>query len=254
MIDLRGLAALVTGSDQGIGFCIAKELARAGASVALHGLRPSSDSEELIRKLVVEGLDVRILHGDLGSQAETTTLYEHAVEQLGRIDILVLNASEQTRKNWLAVDCEDLDRIFAVNMKSSVRLMQLAIPPMAERGWGRVLAIGSHQQTVPHPQMLAYAASKSAQYNIVRNLAKQYAAYGVTVNNISPGTILTDRNADVLKDERYRAKVIRSIPAGRLGAPEDCAAAALLLCSGASAYISGVDLIVDGGAHLDSAY
>ena len=121
---------------------------------------------------------------------------------------------------------------------------------MLERKWGRILTIGSIQEAKPHPQMLAYAASKAAQTSIVTNLARQFASEGVTVNNLAPGVIVTDRNSAALSDASYSAAVLDRIPARAFGAAEDCAGAALLLCSPASRYITGSSLYVDGGMHL----
>jgi NAD(P)-dependent dehydrogenase (short-subunit alcohol dehydrogenase family) len=116
---------------------------------------------------------------------------------------------------------------------------------MAERGWGRVVAVGSVQQVRPHPQMLVYAGTKAAQLNWTMNLARQYGGRGVTVNNLAPGAIRTARNEAQMRTEE--AALVERIPAGRLGRPDDLAGAALLLCSDAGSYINGANLYVDGG-------
>jgi glucose 1-dehydrogenase len=115
------------------------------------------------------------------------------------------------------------------------------------RGWGRVLTIGSIQQNKPHPQMLIYAGTKSAQLNWVRSLARQVGGSGVTVNNLAPGTIWTARNDSRMSNPEHRRAMEARIPLGRLGTPEDLVGAALLLCSEAGSYINGADLFVDGG-------
>jgi NAD(P)-dependent dehydrogenase (short-subunit alcohol dehydrogenase family) len=120
---------------------------------------------------------------------------------------------------------------------------------MMERGWGRVVTLGSIQQVKPHPAMLVYAGHKLAQLSMARNLALQVAHTGVTVNNLAPGAILTERNAGPLSDPANRARTEDRIPLGRLGAPDDLVGAALLLCSEAGRYMTGVDLFVDGGWH-----
>jgi NAD(P)-dependent dehydrogenase (short-subunit alcohol dehydrogenase family) len=131
-----------------------------------------------------------------------------------------------------------------------MELMQLAAPAMRERKWGRILTIGSVQEALPHPDMLVYAASKSAQESMTRNLARQLGGCGITVNNLAPGVILTDRNISRLGDEAYRQRVLDLIPTRTFGQPEDCAAAAVLLCSDAGRYINGANLFVDGGMQL----
>ena len=133
----------------------------------------------------------------------------------------------------------------AVNLRTPLELLQSLVPPMAERGWGRVLTIGSVQQMRPHPKMMVYAGTKAAQWNWMRNLARQFGGKGVTVNNLAPGAILTARNRAQMAVEG--AALVERIPAGRLGHPHDLRGAAALLCSDAGAYINGVNLYVDGG-------
>lgn len=128
--------------------------------------------------------------------------------------------------------------------------MQLCAPAMAQRRWGRILTVGSVQEARPHPQMLVYAATKSAQESLSRNLARQLGGQGITVNNLAPGVIQTDRNVSRLADSEYRQKVLDSIPARRFGEPEDCAAAAVLICSDAGRYINGANVFIDGGMQL----
>ena len=137
-----------------------------------------------------------------------------------------------------------------INVRASMLLMQKAVPDMRRSGWGRILTIGSVQERKPHPDMLAYSASKAAQTAMALSLAAQLAPEGITVNNLAPGVILTDRCAGAFADESYRNKVTGLIPAGYWGEPEDCVGAALLLCSDAGRYITGHSLYVDGGKAL----
>ncbi len=136
------------------------------------------------------------------------------------------------------------------NWQSGFELIQKAAPGMLERDWGRILTIGSVQEVNPHPDMVVYSALKAAQTLMVRNLAKQFAASRVTVNNLAPGVIDTDRNQRRLADGIYKAEVLSLIPAGHTGDPLDCVGAALLLCSEAGRYITGQSLLVDGGMSL----
>jgi NAD(P)-dependent dehydrogenase (short-subunit alcohol dehydrogenase family) len=122
---------------------------------------------------------------------------------------------------------------------------------MQKKKWGRILTVGSVQQIRPHQQMIVYAASKVAQMSMVRSLAPQFAPFGITVNNLAPGAIATGRNEEVLADKNYKALVESKIPVGYVGEPDDCASAALLLCSNAGSYITGQDIYVDGGMGLN---
>ena len=142
------------------------------------------------------------------------------------------------------------DRQFIVNVKSTLKLMQAYYPGMKEKGFGRIVTIGSINQQRQHPELSLYGATKAAVMRLVKNVAKEAAPYGVTVNNISPGAIATPRNAEVFADETARKAVEAQIPMGRFGTPEDCAGAVRLLCSDAGSYITGIDLVIDGGMTL----
>ena len=118
---------------------------------------------------------------------------------------------------------------------------------MKKQGWGRIITIGSVQEAKPHPDMLVYSASKAAQENMMRSLSLQLAKDGITVNNIAPGVIYTDRNVEALSDPVYAKKVTDSIPVGFYGEPKDCAGIVSLLCSEEGRYITGQSIYVDGG-------
>ncbi len=244
--SLKGKTALVTGSSRGIGKAIAGLFVEAGARVVIHGV---GDAERLRRAQADTGA-AAMVWGNLGHTVAVKALYQSAVDAVGFLDILVCNASLQIKKAWEEISADEFDQQMSTNVRSTLCLAQLVAPSMAERGWGRILTIGSVQQSVPHPEMLAYAASKAAQTNMVRNLAKQLAPKGITVNNLAPGVIETDRNIDALSDKKYAAQVSSKIPSGCLGRPEDCAGAALMLCSPGGNYITGQDLYVDGGMSL----
>lgn len=249
--DLKGRAALVTGSSRGIGRAIALGLAAHGADVAIHSADQREEAERVAKETASLGVKACAIVADFAADDGPRRVFDESVAALGRVDILVLNASAQPpRREWHEVKREEFDLQMRVNVRASLELIQLAARGMIERRWGRVLTIGSVQQMKPHPAMLAYAASKAAQLNMVRSLAGQFAPHGVTINNLAPGAIETARNTDALKDAAYRQLVLSKIPAGRLGQPEDCVGAALLLCSDAGSYITAADLFVDGGMQL----
>jgi len=242
MFDLTGKKALITGSTQGIGFAIAKCLAQNGANVFVHG----SKNMEKCKNAAAKIKGSKPVIGDLSQDGCAQKLYE----QTGNVDILILNASVQYRKPWNEITGEEFDEQMRVNLKSSLELIQIYEPYMLNQDWGRIVTIGSVQQYKPHKEMAIYAASKAALMSIVTNLAKQLAPYGITVNNIAPGVIATPRNDSALADAEYRKLILGGIPAGNEGKAEDCAGAALLLCSDEGRYITGTDIIVDGGMHL----
>lgn len=250
LFDLHGRTALVTGSSRGIGRELALALAGQGANVAVHAVGQAGEAQAVADRIACLGVQSKVFLADLADDAKVLELADASLQWLGRIDILILNASVQIKQPWPETTVQEFDRQMNINLRASMRLMQKHIPPMAQRRWGRVLTVGSVQQVRPHPQMLSYAASKAGLMNMVLNLARQYAADGVTVNNLAPGVIETQRNQESLADASYRQKVLQAIPAASLGGCADCVGAAMLLCSDAGRYITGIDLPVDGGLHL----
>lgn len=242
MFDLTGKTALVTGSTQGIGFAIAKTLAKNGARVFVHGATSMEKCEKASARIENS---VPVM-ADLSESGCAEKLYE----QTGDVDILVLNASVQIRGGIDSLSDEDFARQFNTNVRSSMKLAAKHIPYMKNRHYGRIVTIGSVNQYKQNPRLMVYAATKSAQMNFVQTMARELAGFGITVNNIAPGVILTPRNEEVLSDKEYKEKVLSKIPMGYAGTPEDIAPAALLLCSDEGKYITGTDIIVDGGMHL----
>lgn len=244
--NLDGRRVLVTGSSQGIGLAIAKALADSGARVCLNS--PSQDAAlDLACREAGAALGIG---ADLTRPDEVERLVAAVTDALGGVDILVLNAALQERQPWSGFDRASIDRQWEINLAANYRLIQAFVPGMAERGFGRLIAIGSIQQVREHPEMLVYAASKAALESMVRNIARQVAGQGVTCNVLAPGAIATARNREALADAAYREAVLARIPAGRLGTPEDCAEVALFLASDAARYVTGTTLFVDGGMHL----
>ena len=247
---LDGRKALVTGSSRGIGAALARALAGAGADVAVHCAGRREEADAVVSSIQDLGRKSAVLQADLAEGDAPRRLFEGAQAALGALDILVLNASVQVAEPWPQISREHFEKQVHVNWRSSFELIQLAAPWMLERGWGRILTLGSVQELRPHPDMVVYAATKCAQTSMVHNLAKQFAASGVTVNNLAPGVIPTERSATRLADPAYAERVRAAIPAGCFGTPEDCAGAALLLCSEAGRYITGQTIFVDGGMSL----
>lgn len=242
MFDLSGKTALVTGSTQGIGFAIAKTLAEHGAKVFVHGATSMEKCEKA--SATIEN-SVPVM-ANLSESGCAEKLYE----QTGDVDILVLNASVQIRGGLESVTDENFASQFNTNVRSTMQLTEKYVPYMKEQGYGRIVMIGSVNQYKQNPQLMVYAATKSAQMNFVQTMARELAEFGITVNNIAPGVILTPRNEQALSDEEYKAKIYSKIPCGYAGIPEDIVPAALLLCSDEGRYITGTDIIIDGGMHL----
>lgn len=256
--SMEGRRALVTGGSVSIGREIALAFADAGADVAVHYAKAADaafgkpdaaeETASLIRK---RGCRVALLEADFGVAGEARRAVEAASQALGGVDVLVVCASIQFRVPFDDITTEQIERQIRINFEASIELLKAALPPMKERGWGRVLTIGSVNETRPESELSVYAALKSAQHNLAINLAHQYAPFGVTINNLSPGLIATERNRWRRVDAQAWAEIERtSSPMRRAGTPEEMAGAALLLCSEAGSFITGADLQATGGRHL----
>jgi len=248
--SLKKRTALVTGSSRGIGRAILRALAEAGANVIAHGMQASKANLDEIKDLEQFGGSVDFVAGDLSAPSGGRRVAEEVLDLVGGVDIVILNASHQIRKPWDEITPSDFEQQMRTNLLASLEIIQVLAPAMKAQKWGRIVSIGSVQEVKPHPEMAIYAASKAGQGNLVINLAKQLAPDGITVNNIAPGVIATDRNTEALSDDSYAEKVRAAIPAGIFGEPRDCAGATLLLCSEAGRYITGQSLIIDGGMSL----
>lgn len=256
--SMAGRRALVTGGSLSIGRAIVLAFADAGAEIAIQyaasadiALKNDGAAQDLSKLLQERGVRHGLIEADFSKAGEGTRTVRAAEEMLGGVDVLVLCASVQQREPFTAISVAERERQTRINFDASVELLQAAVPGMQSRGWGRILTIGSINQTRPEPDLAIYAALKSAQHNLCINLARQLAPHGVTVNNLSPGLIATARNTWRRVDmEQWKVIQRNSGPMERAGTPEEMAGAALLLCSEAGSFITGTDLQATGGAHL----
>lgn len=250
LFDITGKTALITGAGQGIGRSIALALAEHGANVVINYRSNHQLAEATLRDVLKMGTKAWLWEYDLLSDTLASD-FQLLLQKLGiEVDILVLNASIQIRKKWEDVTLSEFNTQMNVNVRASLELMQCCVPHMESKGWGRIVTLGSVQQNRPSKQMIVYAASKAAQLNMVKNLAWQLGNKGITINNLAPGVIGTVRNEEVLSNEVFKTKIEKNILLGYIGEPDDLASMALLLCSEAGRYISGADILVDGGMSL----
>ena len=242
---LAGKNALVTGSSRGMGAAIAIALAEAGAHVALHG--SETVPAEVIEKVSATGANHAALTADLTHPDNCHGLVERAITALGSIDILINNAGITRRAPAVDFSVEDWNDVIALNLTSVFRLCQSAARPMLERGHGKIVNIASLLSFQGGITVPSYAAAKGGVAQITKALANEWAARGIQVNAIAPGYMATELTEALQNDATRNRQILERIPAGRWGAPEDVAGAAVFLASPASNYINGHILVVDGG-------
>ncbi len=250
MFDLHGKTALITGSNRGIGRSILLAYAEYGADVILHCRQPNERADQVIEQARSYGVNCWAVYSDLSAPDGVQKLYDGVNALNCHVDILVLSASIEIRNRWTDITDEEFDPQVNTNLRAPMKLMQKFIPEMQKQHWGRVITIGSVQQVKPIPPTLVYSSLKAAQYNMVLSLAPQLAPDGVTINNIAPGAIRTDRTEAVLSDPAYEEHVLSLIPVRYIGQPEDIAALAVYLASDESKYMTGQDIVIAGGKDL----
>ena len=241
MFDLTGKAALVTGASGGIGGAIASTLHAQGATVGLVGTRAPA-LESLAGAL---GERVHVLPCDLSDAAAVDALPKRAAEALGAVDILVNNAGVTRDNLFMRMSDAEWDAVIAVNLTAAFRLMRGCLRGMMKARWGRIVSVTSIVGVTGNAGQGNYAASKAGLIGMSKSLAQEVASRGVTVNCVAPGFIATAMT-DAL-NEAQKAKLLDSIPAGRMGTSEEIASAVLYLASDEARYVTGQTLHVNGG-------
>ena len=239
--DLSNHTALVTGATGGIGASIARTLHGAGANLVISGTRQAalgSLLEELGERAVA-------IPCNLSDADDVNTLIKSAEEAAGPVDILINNAGMTKDGLAMRMNDDDWESVLAVDLSAAFRLSRAALRPMLKARWGRIINITSVVGHTGNPGQANYAAAKAGLGGMTRSLAAETAARGVTVNCVAPGFIQTEMT-DAL-NEKQKAAILERIPAGKMGTPEDVAAAVLYLASDAGGYITGQSIHVNGG-------
>ncbi|MBN8969582.1 MAG: 3-oxoacyl-[acyl-carrier-protein] reductase [Rhizobiales bacterium] len=241
MFDLTGKTALVTGATGGIGGAIARALHAQGATVAISGTR-----REVLDTLAGELKDrVHVLPCNLGNADEVEALVPSAEKAMGQLDILVANAGITRDNLFVQLRDEDWNEVINVNLTATFRLARAATKLMMRKRFGRIIGITSVVGVTGNAGQVNYASSKAGLIGMMKSIAQEYARRNVTANCIAPGFIATPMT-DALNDKQ-REGVLAKVPAGRLGTPEDIAAAAVYLASSEAAYVTGQTIHVNGG-------
>jgi 3-oxoacyl-[acyl-carrier protein] reductase len=241
MFDLTGKRALVTGATGGIGGAIARALHAQGAAVALSGTR-----REALDQLAGELKErVHVLPCDLADKDAVEALVPKAEEAMGQLDILVANAGITRDNLFVQLRDEEWEQVININLTATFRLARAATRGMMRRRFGRIIGITSVVGVTGNPGQTNYTAAKAGMVGMFKSLAQEYAKRGVTANCVAPGFITTPMT-DKLNDKQREA-ILARVPAARLGAPADVAAAVVYLASNEASYVTGQTLHVNGG-------
>ena len=251
LLRLEGRAALVTGAGGGIGASVAARFAEAGASVALHHRSSADAAERAAGECAAHGVRTTVARADLGRADEVDALVEHVVSRLGRLDILVNNAGIYPVRDLLDMSPDDWDETLRANLDSVFLCTRAAARVMPHEG-GAIVNITSIEGHRPGHGHSHYASSKAAVRMHTAAAAQELGPRGIRVNAVAPGLIRREGIEEAWPDgvERWRA----ACPLGRLGEPRDVADACLFLVSDAARWITGVELVVDGGVLARPAF
>lgn len=258
MIDLAGQAAVVTGASSGIGAAIAKALAAAGAPVVVNYRSGPDAARAVVEAIRADGGEAFAVGADVSKEEEVERMFAEATERLGTLHILVANAGLQRDAPAHELSLADWNAVIGVNLTGQFLCCRAAIreflrrgpEPRLSRATGKILCISSVHEVIPWAGHVNYAASKGGVMLMMKSLAQEYAERRIRINGIAPGAIRTPINRPAWETREAEAALLKLIPYGRVGEPEDIAKAAVWLASDESDYVTGATLFVDGGMAL----
>jgi NAD(P)-dependent dehydrogenase (short-subunit alcohol dehydrogenase family) len=244
--NLDGRVAVITGASRGLGKAMALALGGAGAKLALVA-RDKARLEETAAEVGKLGADAAIFLVDVTVEEQVAAMEKQVVERFGRIDILINSAGTNVRKPLVDFTLEEWRKVLDVNLTGVFLMCRACIPHMTGRGYGRILNLSSTMSHVSLPGRCAYSASKAALLGLTRALAQELAPEGITVVGISPGPFATEMNAPLINNPELNSQFMSNVPLKRWGKVEEIGRLALYLCSDDASFITGTDILIDGG-------
>lgn len=240
---LQNKVAVVTGGSRGIGKAIAEKFAAEGASVAILYSSNSASADAVVEEIRNAGGTAKAYQCHVENSDEVWKTIDDVVNDLGKIDILINNAGITRDKLLMMMKEEDFDDVISVNLKGAYNTMRKVCPMLARQRWGRIINLSSIAGINGNAGQVNYSASKAGLIGMTKSAAREFAGRGITVNAIAPGFVETDMTEKFASDEN----VMKRIPVGRMGRPDEIASLALFLASDAAAYITGEVIRIDGG-------
>ncbi|MEX5217125.1 MAG: SDR family NAD(P)-dependent oxidoreductase [Nitrospiraceae bacterium] len=247
-MKLEGKVAVVTGSGQGIGRCIALRFAQEGAHVAINYPSKSARALEVLHEIDPSAHRAVTIQADVTILEDTRRLIQETLDHFGQLDIVVNNAGIERKAPFWEVTERDYDAVMDVNVKGLFFVSQAATKYWIDsKRPGKIINISSVHEEIPFPSFASYCASKGGVRMLTRNLAVELGPFGITVNAIAPGAIRTPINRELLNNPKQMSALIEQIPLGRLGHTDDVAGVAAFLASADADYVTGSTYFVDGG-------
>ncbi len=249
---LEGRRAIVTGGSSGIGKATVERLAREGASVCInyYSEQEATDAQAVLEVIEREGAGGLIAQADVGDEEAVTAMVAHADERLGGLDLLVNNAGIEKQIPLLEMAAKDWERVLRTNLTGAFLCLREAAKAMVDGGGGVVVNMSSVHEFIPWPGFAHYCASKGGMKLLMETAARELAGDGIRVLSVAPGAIVTPINTAVLDDPEAKHAVESEIPLGRMGTPEEIAAAVAWAASDQASYLTGTTIVVDGGMSL----